>query len=121
MLYSKVGPEKGVWKVPMEGGNPVRLSDRDAHRPAISPDGTMIAYAYKDAFRNIRRAELQLWHSKEGQRQSISTFRARRCFGGPRTVARSFTLTGKAASTISGASPWGEGRPAIPFQERFDW
>jgi len=49
VLYSKVGPEKGVWKVPMEGGNPVRLSDRDAHRPAISPDGTMIAYAYKDA------------------------------------------------------------------------
>ena len=49
VVYSKWGSEKGVWKVSMEGGNPVRLSDTEAHVPTISPDGKMIAYSYEDA------------------------------------------------------------------------
>jgi Tol biopolymer transport system component len=43
------GAEKGIWKVPMEGGNPVRLNDTDALYSIISPDGKMIAYSYEDA------------------------------------------------------------------------
>jgi Tol biopolymer transport system component len=52
VVYSKFGPEKGVWKVPMEGGNPVRLSDAEAQYPTISPDGKMIAYSYEDPSAN---------------------------------------------------------------------
>ena len=48
VVYSKGGAEKGVWKVSMDGGNPVRLNDAEADVPTISPDGTMIAYLYKD-------------------------------------------------------------------------
>ncbi len=49
VVYNRWGPEKGVWKVSMEGGNAVRLSDTDAHVPTVSPDGKMIAYSYEDA------------------------------------------------------------------------
>ncbi len=49
VVYSRWGPEKGVWKVSMEGGNAVRLSDTDAHVPTLSPDGKTIAYSYEDA------------------------------------------------------------------------
>jgi len=48
VVYSRWGPEKGVWKVSIEGGNAVRLSDTDAHVPTVSPDGKMIAYSYED-------------------------------------------------------------------------
>jgi eukaryotic-like serine/threonine-protein kinase len=48
VVYSRWGPEKGVWKVSMEGGNAVRLSDTDAHVPTVSPDGKTIAYSYED-------------------------------------------------------------------------
>jgi len=44
VVYSKGGPERGIWKVPIEGGNPVRLSDAFADSPIVSPDGKMIAY-----------------------------------------------------------------------------
>jgi Tol biopolymer transport system component len=49
---SKFDPEKGVWKVPMEGGNSVRLSDAEAEPPIISPDGKTIAYSYEDPSAN---------------------------------------------------------------------
>jgi serine/threonine protein kinase/Tol biopolymer transport system component len=44
VVYSKRGPESGIWKVPIAGGNPVRLSDANAGSPIVSPDGKMIAY-----------------------------------------------------------------------------
>jgi Tol biopolymer transport system component/class 3 adenylate cyclase len=43
VVYTKVGAEKGVWKVPIEGGSPVRLNDASAYAPVISPDGRPIA------------------------------------------------------------------------------
>jgi eukaryotic-like serine/threonine-protein kinase len=48
VVFHKGGTEKGVWKVPMEGGNPVRISNAEARYPTISPDGKMIAYSYED-------------------------------------------------------------------------
>jgi eukaryotic-like serine/threonine-protein kinase len=44
VIYARSGSEKGVWKVPIEGGDPVRLNDADALIPVVSPDGKMIAY-----------------------------------------------------------------------------
>ena len=63
MVYSKGGAEKGVWKVPMEGSNPVRLNDAEADFPTISPDGKLIAYPTK-TLRQIPRTGSQSWHSK---------------------------------------------------------
>jgi Tol biopolymer transport system component len=48
VVYAKWGAEKGIWRVPIEGGDPVQLNDADAEDPAISPDGKMIAYFYRD-------------------------------------------------------------------------
>ena len=37
-----------LWKVHIEGGEPVQLTKTRATRPALSPDGQMIAYSYLD-------------------------------------------------------------------------
>jgi Tol biopolymer transport system component len=48
VVYSKEGDEKGIWKVPMDGGGPVRLTYEFSGSPAVSPDGKSIAYTYID-------------------------------------------------------------------------
>jgi Tol biopolymer transport system component/DNA-binding winged helix-turn-helix (wHTH) protein len=37
-----------LWTVPTEGGEPLQLTKTRATRPAVSPDGQMIAYSYLD-------------------------------------------------------------------------
>jgi serine/threonine protein kinase len=37
-----------IWKVPMDGGEPVRLTDKTSALPAVSPDGRQIACIYWD-------------------------------------------------------------------------
>lgn len=44
VIYMKSGPEKGIWKVSIEGGEPVRLGEGSAYSPVVSPDGKLIAY-----------------------------------------------------------------------------
>jgi len=44
VTYAKDGPEKGIWKVSIEGGDPVRLSQGNVRTPVVSPNGKMIAY-----------------------------------------------------------------------------
>jgi Tol biopolymer transport system component/tRNA A-37 threonylcarbamoyl transferase component Bud32 len=49
VLYPGDGPDWGIWKVPVEGGEPVRLnSAQQALFSAVSPDGKMLAYSYHD-------------------------------------------------------------------------
>jgi eukaryotic-like serine/threonine-protein kinase len=55
VVYNKWGAEKGVWKVPIEGGDPVRISNAEARYPTVSPDGKMIAYYYIDPSANPAR------------------------------------------------------------------
>ncbi|HVG31645.1 MAG TPA: hypothetical protein VM911_01135, partial [Pyrinomonadaceae bacterium] len=38
-----------LWKMPIDGGAPVRLTDKLSMRASVSPDGRMIAYWEKDA------------------------------------------------------------------------
>ena len=40
--------QPSVWKVSVDGGQPVRLTDKITSRPAISPDGKRIACFYKE-------------------------------------------------------------------------
>jgi serine/threonine protein kinase len=50
VIYERSGDEKGIWKVPLQGGESVRLTDRSVNSGSIiSPDGKMIAYTYEDA------------------------------------------------------------------------
>jgi Tol biopolymer transport system component len=50
VVYSKSGASGGIWKVPIEGGEPVRINTaQGASPPAVSPDGKMLAYQYTDA------------------------------------------------------------------------
>jgi Tol biopolymer transport system component len=56
VVYRKKGEEKGIWKVPMAGGDPVRLNETGVGVAlAVSPDGKMIAYSYDDPRATPRR------------------------------------------------------------------
>jgi Tol biopolymer transport system component len=50
VFYGRTGPEGGIWKVPIEGGNPVRVisARNDLGFATVSPDGKMLAYSYED-------------------------------------------------------------------------
>lgn len=50
VFYGRSGRENGIWKVPIEGGNPVRVvsAHDEVSFPEVSPDGKMLAYSYED-------------------------------------------------------------------------
>lgn len=48
VVYQRGELEPRLWKVPAEGGEPFQLTETRASRPAVSPDGELIAYAYLD-------------------------------------------------------------------------
>ncbi len=61
LAFSSVkADEQYIYSIPVEGGNPVKLTDMEAREPVFSPDGKMIAFA---ADRGIGRGEgdLGLW------------------------------------------------------------
>jgi Tol biopolymer transport system component/tRNA A-37 threonylcarbamoyl transferase component Bud32 len=50
VFYPGGAPDWGIWKVPVEGGDPVRLNSAlVAVFSAVSPDSKMLAYSYYDA------------------------------------------------------------------------
>ena len=48
VVYQRGEIEPRLWKVPADGGEPVQLTETRAMRPAVSPDGELIAYHYLD-------------------------------------------------------------------------
>jgi eukaryotic-like serine/threonine-protein kinase len=50
VIYTGYNSELNIrlWKVPMDGGDPVQLTDRTAQNPAISPDGKLITCRYQE-------------------------------------------------------------------------
>ncbi len=49
VVYNGAFEERPVlWKVPAEGGAPIRLTDNVSLRPAVSPDGKMVAHLHLD-------------------------------------------------------------------------
>ncbi|MFN2578361.1 MAG: winged helix-turn-helix domain-containing protein [Pyrinomonadaceae bacterium] len=57
-----------VWKVAIEGGESVQLTTARATKPAVSPDGQMIAYSYLDIELNPSRWGIGIISSAGGQR-----------------------------------------------------
>ena len=43
-----------LWRLPVDGGTPEKVTDGIAIRPAVSPDGKLIAFWYNDAQENSR-------------------------------------------------------------------
>jgi Tol biopolymer transport system component/DNA-binding winged helix-turn-helix (wHTH) protein len=46
VVYASLSNPAGLYKIPIEGGNPVRLTDVRPTQPAISPNGKQIATGY---------------------------------------------------------------------------
>jgi Tol biopolymer transport system component len=46
---SYVGPKPTLWKVSIDGGTPVQVSDNVVTIASVSPDGRFIAYAYPES------------------------------------------------------------------------
>ena len=54
VVFTRIGPEGGIWRVPVDGGEAVRLNTpNDADHPAVSPDGKMLAYNSTDAGKTV--------------------------------------------------------------------
>jgi serine/threonine protein kinase len=47
ILYQSIS-DLGIWKVPLEGGTPQRVTDKLTSQAAISPDGKLIACRYRE-------------------------------------------------------------------------
>lgn len=48
IVYTSQGTETGLWKIPSDGGEPIRLTDKRVRFPAISPDGRLISFELFD-------------------------------------------------------------------------
>jgi Tol biopolymer transport system component len=49
VVYSSLGTIRPtIWKVSIDGGEPVELTHRVSSAPAFSPDGKFVAYLYSD-------------------------------------------------------------------------
>src|SRR5262249_13207037 len=49
VIYVSFGLGKdGIWKIPVEGGDPVQVSSKQAYQPVVSPDGKLIASFLRD-------------------------------------------------------------------------
>ena len=72
------GSDPKLRKVPIEGGEPVNVTDEFAQHPAISPDGKVIAYYFTDKQRRERR-EIVLIPAEGGAQ--IKRFQVPKNFG----------------------------------------
>jgi Tol biopolymer transport system component len=49
VIYSTMGgTQQNLWKIPIDGGEPIQLVDKLAMAPTVSPDGKLIACYYWD-------------------------------------------------------------------------
>lgn len=60
VVYSTIGESNYVWRIPAGGGQPVQLTDKTSIAPTVSPDGKLVACAYKDGNAPFRIALIPL-------------------------------------------------------------
>jgi Tol biopolymer transport system component len=48
VYHSEESSRDSIWKIPIEGGDAVKLTDRPAKHPIISPDGKLLSYLSRD-------------------------------------------------------------------------
>ena len=48
VFHSSRSGQFSIWKISIDGGEPVRLTDRLTLNPTVSPDGTLIACFYRE-------------------------------------------------------------------------
>jgi Tol biopolymer transport system component len=48
VVYASIGKPNGLFKISIDGGDPVQLTDKTPRSPAISPDGKLIATDYHE-------------------------------------------------------------------------
>jgi eukaryotic-like serine/threonine-protein kinase len=48
VIYHSIESKDSVWRVPIDGGEPERLSEMTALQPVVSPDGRMVAFFSSD-------------------------------------------------------------------------
>lgn len=68
VVFQRRELEPRLWKVPMDGGEPVQLTQTRASRPSVSPDGAMIAYHYLDPDVDSSRWRIGIVSSQGGPR-----------------------------------------------------
>ncbi|MEO8219011.1 MAG: protein kinase, partial [Acidobacteriota bacterium] len=49
VIYNTSGEDQFAWRVGIDGGRPVRITDKPTSRPTVSPDGRWILCRYRDA------------------------------------------------------------------------
>jgi len=121
---SKFDPEKGVWKVPMEGGNSVRLSDAEAEPPIISPDGKTIALLLRRPFdkssARSRNHGVRRWITDEAFRHFFVD-RDVVSVGGRQSLAPLYQERGRCRQYLEPADRGREAEADDPFQQRNDF
>jgi DNA-binding winged-HTH domains len=68
VVYQRGVMEPRLWKVAVGGGDPVQLTEKRAMRPAVSPDGALVAYHYLDPDVDKSRWRIGVVSSEGGPR-----------------------------------------------------
>jgi hypothetical protein len=122
---SKFDPEKGVWKVPMEGGNSVRLSDAEAEPPIILPDGKTIAYSYEDPSANPPQGVAIMAFEGGPRTKHFDIFSSIGMdvvsVGGRQSLAPLYQERGRCRQYLEPADRGREAEADDPFQQRNDF
>ena len=63
-IYYESGLHQSLWKVSADGGEEVQISERKIYNPAISPDGSLAAFFFRDLDNQRRIAVMQLADQK---------------------------------------------------------
>jgi Tol biopolymer transport system component len=68
VVYQRGEVEPRLWKVPVDGGEPVQVTETRAQGPAVSPDGKLIAYHHLDPDVDKSRRRIGVVSSAGGPR-----------------------------------------------------
>jgi Tol biopolymer transport system component len=68
VVYQRGEIEPRLWKVPVDGGEPVQLTETRANRPSVSADGKLIAYHYLDPDAHKSRWRIGIVSAEGGPR-----------------------------------------------------